>query len=289
VHCKIDRNNNLDFSDDEEVVVPDLRPNQSDSLAAQYSQLVTYESYANGPIKKKAPVLVVKRDTRVLANIPLHATATFSTYKIDIRSAQFATLDFSSFDIAVSSPTEKSQIYKQNDFVFMAGVTYKVSRVDLKDQSLILRRVPKDSVVMNGQIGFYAYPFQQNEFESGNPITLRQYKGKYLFIDFWGSWCSPCRAEMPRLRSTYRELDKTNIDFLGVAVESSQSLSEFLKKEPSLWKQIRADEDSPLVKGYNIDAYPTNILINPQGKIIKRNMSSATLLDSLKVIVSGKR
>lgn len=288
--CKIDTNNNLDFSDEDEIVVPDLGKDKFDSLLLKHNRLVNYETIKDGVISKKvAPILVVKREGQLLGNIAIHGAATFKGYKIEIRSSLFVTVDFTQLAISVTKmPTGKTQFYQQNEFVIVDGVTYHIRGVETKNQQLILREVPKDSVILNGQVGFYAFPFQLPDFETRNQLTLDQYKGKYLFIDFWGSWCSPCRAELPRLKSVYREIDKDRIDFLGIAVESAESLAEYLKKDPSPWTQIQVDQNSAVVKGYNIEAYPTNILINPQGKVIRKNLSSVSLLDSLRAIINKR-
>ncbi|RYY86196.1 MAG: TlpA family protein disulfide reductase [Chitinophagaceae bacterium] len=113
---------------------------------------------------------------------------------------------------------------------------------------------------------------------SGREVTLSSFRGRYVLVDFWGSWCLPCRLEAPNLVQAYSYFRGRNLSVLGVAVERS-------RLEKNVWmKAIREDGlpgtqvsdfrfwDSPLLKKYGVAAIPQNVLIDPNGQIVARNL-----------------
>lgn len=112
----------------------------------------------------------------------------------------------------------------------------------------------------------------------GQPFVLDQLRGRYIVIEFWGSWCSPCRVQHPDLVNLYRDFSgKTYTDASGLDI-----LSIGLEQDPVRWHQaIAADRlswphhlmasggfDDPLVKAYTVRQIPTRFLVNPEGNIM---------------------
>lgn len=128
-------------------------------------------------------------------------------------------------------------------------------------------------------IGEKAIPIDKKGI-NGKQVTLQLLRGKYVLLVFWGSWCSPCRAEDPHLKELYAKYKKQGFDILGVAQEESQSLAENLKT----WKKAVMEDGLPwmnvlnnegidkydVVKEYGVTAFPTKILLNTEGKIVAR-------------------
>lgn len=111
-------------------------------------------------------------------------------------------------------------------------------------------------------------------------ITLSQLKGKYVLIDFWGSWCAPCRASNPHLKELYARYKDKGLEILGVASEKAPELEtakilwkKAIEKDEMTWPQVINNEAGmkvDVVKLYGIDAFPTKILLDKSGNIIAR-------------------
>ena len=127
---------------------------------------------------------------------------------------------------------------------------------------------------MNVRTGAVALDFEKNDM-NGNPVRLRDFSGKYVLLDFWGSWCGPCRASHPHLKELWEKY-KDQVVFIGIAQETSENVEEnqkewrkAVKEDGMEWTQILNNEgETDVVKLYGISAFPTKILISPEGKIL---------------------
>ncbi len=103
----------------------------------------------------------------------------------------------------------------------------------------------------------------------GRKVSLSSLKGKVVLLNFWATWCPPCREEMPTLESLYQTL-KGRSDFILLAVDSSEKkevVADFLKKNPYHFP-VLLDVDGSVSSEYSVSAIPTTYLIDTQGKII---------------------
>jgi Peroxiredoxin len=110
--------------------------------------------------------------------------------------------------------------------------------------------------------------------EDGSKVSLSDYvgKGKYVLVDFWASWCAPCRAEMPAIASLYNKYKNKNFEVLGVAVWDKVENTKTAINELGLtWPQILDAQTIP-TKIYGIDGIPHLILFAPDGTIAARNL-----------------
>src|SRR4030081_2957961 len=101
----------------------------------------------------------------------------------------------------------------------------------------------------------------------GSEINLAQYKGQVVMINFWASWCGPCRQEMPLLESIYKKYNKLGFALLGVNVEpDSKAADDWLKQTPVSFP-VLYDKDSKVSKLYEVAGMPSTVIIDRSGKL----------------------
>jgi thiol-disulfide isomerase/thioredoxin len=101
----------------------------------------------------------------------------------------------------------------------------------------------------------------------GQDVSLAQYKGQVVMINFWASWCGPCRQEMPLLESIYKKYNRMGFTMLGVNVEpDSNAANEWLKATPVSFP-ILYDRDSKVSKLYDVAGMPSTVIIDRGGKL----------------------
>ncbi|MEM6377208.1 MAG: TlpA disulfide reductase family protein, partial [Bacteroidota bacterium] len=107
----------------------------------------------------------------------------------------------------------------------------------------------------------------------GEPSFLDDLQGKYIYIDFWASWCSPCRAEIPSLKKIKQQYKEQNLAFLSLSIDDElnawqwKAVSEKLEIDWSNWL-LEYGKDSSLAKGIQLSGIPRYILLDPEGKIV---------------------
>jgi len=102
---------------------------------------------------------------------------------------------------------------------------------------------------------------------AGQDVSLTQYKGNVVMINFWASWCGPCRQEMPLLESIYKKYNKMGFTMIGVNVEpDSNAANEWLKATPVSFP-ILYDRDSKVSKLYDVAGMPSTVIIDRNGKL----------------------
>jgi peroxiredoxin len=101
----------------------------------------------------------------------------------------------------------------------------------------------------------------------GKDVSLTQYQGQVVMLNFWASWCGPCRQEMPLLESIYKKYNKLGFVMLGVNVEpDSKAAIDWLKETPVSFP-ILFDKDSKVSKLYDVAGMPSTVIIDRAGKV----------------------
>ena len=127
-------------------------------------------------------------------------------------------------------------------------------------------------------------PDLQMENASGGTLSINSFKGKYVLVDFWASWCGPCRAENPNLVEAYNKYRNKNFTILGVSLDQEKEpWLQAIVKDKLAWPQMSDLKmwESAAINAYQFDAIPFNVLIDPQGKIIAHSLRGTVLQNKL--------
>lgn len=136
-------------------------------------------------------------------------------------------------------------------------------------------------------IGQPALPFTQTD-NNGKEVSLSDVKGKYVLIDFWASWCGPCRQEYPHLKSAYAQFKDKNFEIVGVSLDDKKELwLGAIQSNGFKWIQLSdlKGRQNAIAQAYGVAAIPQNFLIDPQGKIIAKNLRGAALEETLMQVI----
>ncbi|OQP51366.1 hypothetical protein A4H97_27720 [Niastella yeongjuensis] len=129
------------------------------------------------------------------------------------------------------------------------------------------------------EVGVMALPFTQNDPE-GNPISLSSFKGKYVLVDFWASWCSPCRLENPNVVKAYNAYHEKGLEILSVSLDKNkEAWVNAIKKDGMPWNHVSDLKfwKNEVAVMYGINAVPQNMLLDKSGRIIAKNLRGDAL------------
>jgi len=308
----IDANNNNDFSDDTlRILYSDLY-NQDDILNNSY--YVDCEIFDGISVKKDKILLNVK----VLRSNNNELDLTFSfpeirytkikydnrvylickeTYNPDM--AIYVLLDKPYF----SSVSKKYEI-KPNQYINLGNDFYvylpyfessgiiKIKKASISKGKFNEQvaennknKFNRKSVPISNQVGMIAPSIAGLNIISDSVISLKKYLGKYVFLDFWATYCGPCIMEFPILRTVYEKYDKSQFEIIGIVNDQTNGkIKQFLNDKNVIWTNISMKISTTNIRGYDINSYPTSYLIAPDGKIISTNLRGEDLMNKLEML-----
>ena len=185
---------------------------------------------------------------------------TFNTYVLD-----------SKFDPAVAEPL------------------FQKFSAELRSSPLGLGTTEKIMIGKRRQTGSKVTDFTQNDLND-KPFTLSSLRGKYVLVDFWASWCLPCRAENPNVVKAYNELKGKNFEIVGVSLDypgGKAAWAAAVEKDGLPWinvSDLKGWKNEVAVM-YGINSVPQNLLIDPNGMIIAKNLRGEALTEKLKELI----
>ena len=142
----------------------------------------------------------------------------------------------------------------------------------------------------NIQIQNSAPHFSQSDNNS-KIFSLSDYKGKYILLDFWASWCGPCRAENPNMLKAYKKYKKWGFEIIGISLDvDKRKWIQAIKEDNLPWKQVSdlKGGENKVALLYGIESIPMNFLIDPNGIIIAKNLRGEDLEAFLRTVIKQK-
>lgn len=139
-------------------------------------------------------------------------------------------------------------------------------------------------------VGSQAPPIEDQIDLEGNEIGLEDYKGKYVLVDFWASWCGPCRKENPNVLKAYNTYHDKGLEILAVSLDDKRDLWEkAIKKDGLPWQHVSDLKGfkNQAAQDYMVSAIPQNFLINPDGEIIATNLREEKLHSELQRVFTN--
>lgn len=208
--------------------------------------------------------------------------ATEMKARLDTMGASLASL----LALNVLNPEESEEDFKRFETLAQQfqkerpNSTYTKQLTESVDQ---LRQARAASV----QIGDDA-PDLTFDTPEGGSISLSSLRGKYVLIDFWASWCKPCRQENPNVVRLYNEYQNKNFEILGVSLdENKDRWVKAIEQDGLIWKHISDLQgwQSAAAEKYNVRAIPATFLVDPAGKVIAKNLRGPSLRKKLEELL----
>lgn len=167
---------------------------------------------------------------------------------------------------------------------------------DALDKSVLMTAAGQQAtarldVLKRSALGTQILNFTQNDAD-GRPVSFASFKGKYVLVDFWASWCGPCRAENPNVLKAYNQYKDRNFTVVGISLDdNAEKWKKAIKDDGMPWTQLSSLQgfNNEVSAYYGIQGIPSSLLVGPDGKIIARNLRGASLQHKLSELFDKQR
>lgn len=177
---------------------------------------------------------------------------------------------------------------KRNDRKERAKEQYQNILTIDTDSFYVIKAKGNIHEINNLQIGQQAPDFNATTLD-GERIKLSELHGKTVLLEFWATWCGPCKPNIPHLKKVYSEINDDKLMIVGIALEdNTEKLKEFLAEKDMQWPQIlqKRQWHGDIAKKYNVLGIPDSYLIDSEGKIVAKNLREEEIEKEINKLVS---
>ena len=167
--------------------------------------------------------------------------------------------------------------YTIGDIFNVNGYDYLIDSISKWGDKLFIKYIEKNERPAGISVGYYLPKFEA-KYLDGTVFDIAKYSGKYILLDFWGTWCVPCIELIPELKKMNSDFSDKNFELISVAFDDNPAkVTDFVVKEDMSWSHLfvstSQNDDNSVINKLKISKYPTTILISPEGKIIGRDLT----------------
>jgi thiol-disulfide isomerase/thioredoxin len=201
----------------------------------------------------------------------------FGAVPVDLTNGPIA-IDSNGNGTIESGMSRESLWAHDEEIVRRAGDTFvSFESVDLEKRTFTMRERAKDEYkLIEVVVGQPLPDFEFTDFD-GKPGRLSDYRGKYVLLDFWGSWCKPCVAELPELKAAHARLSGKGFEILGMDFENDDTADKvrpLLEAKGVTWRNATPESIKDLVeKRFRTTVFPSFILVDPDGFVVETRSS----------------
>jgi len=157
----------------------------------------------------------------------------------------------------------------------------------IANSAYVKKLAERETILAKVEVGQPAPEFTMND-STGKPVSLSSFKGKVVLVDFWASWCGPCRAENPNVVAAYKKFNSKGFTVLGVSLDTDKAKwQDAIAKDGLTWTHVSdlIGWDNAAAKQYGVMSIPANFLIDKEGKIIGSSLRGEDLVKKLEEVV----